>query len=88
MNIVREDFKRLEKLLSELTEQKFFYFYNSIWRILFVSLLKGLASGLGFVIGTTLLVSLLTFALSQIEFVPIIGDFVSRVIDQIKSFDR
>jgi hypothetical protein len=50
--------------------------------------LKGLASGLGFVIGTTLLVSLLTFALSQIEFVPIIGDFVSRVIDQIKSFDR
>ena len=49
MNIINEDFKRLEKMLSELSEQKFFYFYNSIWHILFVSLLKGLASGLGFV---------------------------------------
>lgn len=88
MNIAREDFNRLENVLSELSKQKFFYFYNSIWRILFVSLLKGLASGLGFVIGATLLVSLLTFALSQIEFIPIIGDFVSKVIVQIRSFDR
>ena len=56
--------------------------------IIFFSLIRGLASGLGWVIGATLLVSILTFFLSQIEFIPIIGDWVSRLIEQIQKFDR
>ena len=84
----QEGFKRLEKVIVELKDQNFFFIYNSIWRIIGVSLIQGLASGLGWIIGATLLVSTFTFFLSQIEFVPIIGEWVSRVIQEIKSFER
>ena len=84
----REGLQRLEQAIVDLKNQNFFFIYNSIWRIIVVSLIKGLASGLGWIIGATLLVSVLTFFLSQIEFVPIVGDYVSRVIMEIKSFDR
>ena len=84
----QEGFQRLEKAIVELKDQNFFFIYSSIWRIIGVSLIQGLASGLGWIIGATLLVSTLTFFLSQIEFVPIIGEWVSRVIQEIKSFER
>ena len=84
----QEGYLRLEKAIIELKDQNFFFIYNSIWRIIGVSLIQGLASGLGWIIGATLLVSTLTFFLSQIEFVPIIGEWVSRVIQEIKSFER
>ena len=88
MEIEQNHIIRLEKSVIELRNQNFFYIYNSLWRLMFVSLLRGLASGLGFVIGATILVSLLTFFLSQIEFIPILGEWVSRLITQIETFDR
>ena len=81
-------YERLEKAIIELKDQNFFFIYNSIWRIIGISLIQGLASGLGWIIGATLLVSTLTFFLSQIELVPIVGEWVSRVIQEIKSFER
>ena len=84
----QEGYQRLEKAIIELKDQNFFFIYNSIWRIIGISLIQGLASGLGWIIGATLLVSILTFFLSQIEFVPIVGEWVSRVIQEIKSFER
>ena len=65
-----------------------FKIYNSTKKILFISFLKGLASGLGWIIGATILVSLLTYILSQIEFIPILGDIVSQLIQEIEAFDR
>ena len=84
----QEGFQRLEKAIIELKDQNFFFIYNSIWRIIGISLIQGLASGLGWIIGATLLVSTFTFFLSQIEFVPIIGEWVSKIIQEIKSFER
>ena len=84
----QEGLKKLERAIVELKDQNFFFIYSSIWRIMGISLLQGLLSGLGWIIGATLLVSLLTFFLSQIEFVPIIGEWVSRVIAEIRSFER
>ncbi len=86
--IEQEGYKRLEKAIIELNDQNFFFIYNSVWRIIGISLIQGLASGLGWIIGATLLVSILTFFLSQIEFVPIVGEWVSRVIQEIKAFER
>ena len=84
----QEGFQRLEKAIVDLKDQNFFFIYNSIWRIIGISLIQGLASGLGWIIGATLLVSIFTFFLSQIEFIPIIGEWVSRIIQEIKSFER
>ena len=88
MQFENNSIEKLQKTIKIFSQHNFFTMYESIWSIIFFSLIRGLASGLGWVIGATLLVSILTFFLSQIEFIPIIGDWVSRLIEQIQKFDR
>ncbi len=83
-----ENIKNLERSLNKILKHNFFKIYSSFWKLLLISLLRGLASGLGWVLGATILVSLLTYTLSQIEFIPILGDLVSRLIAEIEAFDR
>ena len=82
------EIKKLREAIKSLNNNKIFKIYNSTKKILFISFLKGLASGLGWIIGATILVSLLTYILSQIEFIPILGDIVSQLIQEIEAFDR
>ena len=80
------NFKELVRWLKKNIHSKGSLF--STKKILLISFLKGLASGLGWIIGATILVSLLTYILSQIEFIPILGDIVSQLIKEIEAFDR
>ena len=80
--------KKLSEAIKSLNNNNIFKIYNSTKKILFISFLKGLASGLGWIIGATILVSILTFALSQIQFIPILGEWVSKLITEIRKFDR
>ena len=82
------EIKKLREEIKSLNSNKIFKIYNSTKKILFISFLKGLASGLGWIIGATILVSILTFALSQIQFIPILGEWVSKLITEIRKFDR
>ena len=82
------EIKKLREAIKSLNNNNIFKIYNSIKKVLFISFLKGLASGLGWIIGATILVSLLTYILSQIEFIPILGDIVSQLIEEIEAFDR
>ena len=82
------EIKKLSESIKSLHNSNIFKIYNSTKKILFISFLKGLASGLGWIIGATILVSLLTYILSQIEFIPILCDIVSRLIQEIEAFDR
>ena len=82
------EIKKLNEAIKILNNNNIFKIYNSTKKILFISFLKGLASGLGWIIGATILVSLLTYILSQIEFIPILGDIVSQLIEEIEAFDR
>ncbi len=82
------EIKKLREVIKSLNNNKIFKIYNSTKKVLFISFLKGLASGLGWIIGATILVSLLTYILSQIEFIPILGDIVSQLIEEIEAFDR
>ena len=82
------EIKKLSEAIKDLNNNNIFKIYNSTKKILFISFLKGLASGLGWIIGATILVSLLTYTLSQIEFIPILGDIVSQLIEEIEAFDR
>ena len=82
------EIKKLSDAIKSLNNNNIFKIYNSTKKILFMSFLKGLASGLGWIIGATILVSLLTYILSQIEFIPILGDIVSQLIEEIEAFDR
>lgn len=88
MKLEQNSIKRLEKKLTELMQHNFFRIHSSFWKLILVSLVRGLASGLGWVLGATILVSLLTYTLSQIEFIPLLGEWVSRLIEEIEAFDR
>ncbi|HIK76761.1 MAG TPA: hypothetical protein EYF74_02275 [Gammaproteobacteria bacterium] len=88
MDLDQDSIKRLEKAITDLRQHIFFRMHDSLWRLTLFSLIRGLASGLGWVIGATILVYLLTVILSQIEFIPILGEWASRLIEQIEKFDK
>ncbi len=50
---------------------------------IFPSLGRGMAVGFGLVIGSTVIVGLFVYILTRAETIPLIGDFVKRVIDYI-----
>ena len=54
------------------------------YKELLMQLSKGMAFGLGSVLGASVIVSLTVFLLSQVEFVPIIGEWVKGIMDEIK----
>ena len=82
------EIKKLRQAIKALNNNNIFKIYNSTRKILYFSFLKGLVSGLGWILGATILVSFLTYTLSQIEFIPILGDLVSQLIKEIEAFDR
>ncbi|MEL1226526.1 MAG: DUF5665 domain-containing protein [Candidatus Neomarinimicrobiota bacterium] len=82
------DQKRLADALEELKEHNFMKIHESSWRFLYFNLLRGLAIGLGSVIGATLLVSILVAILAQIEFIPILGNYAHQVIEIIEKLDK
>ena len=88
MDSDQDSIKRLEKAITDLREHNFFRMYDSLSKLVLFSLIRGLASGLGWVIGATILVYFLTIILSQIEFIPILGEWASRLIEQIEEFDK
>ena len=88
MNVDKDTIQKLDRTINSLKKHNFFRMYDSLWKLLVISLIKGLASGLGWVIGATLLVSIVTYMLSQIEFMPIIGEWVSKLIQEIEDFER
>ena len=53
-----------------------------------VGTMSRIRSFIGLVIGATILVYLLTVILSQIEFIPILGEWAASLIEQIEKFDK
>ena len=74
---------RLE--IVRLNNNRYLRIHNSIPRMMAYTFLRGLAMGLGTVVGATILVSMLAFALAQINFIPIIGEWASQIAEQIQS---
>ena len=79
--------ERLDKLTAELetlNKHRFIRINNSLWRLILFQFTRGLAFGLGSVLGASILVSILVWWLAQFEFIPIIGDFAKQLIDWIE----
>lgn len=74
----------INQQLDKLNNHKLIITYNSIPRLLWFHLLKGIALGLGSVLGATVVLSTLIYLLSQMEFIPIIGEWVGAIIDVVQ----
>lgn len=80
----QETLTRLTVEVEKLNSHRFIAVQNSIWRLIGFQFLRGLAFGLGSVIGATLLVSIIGWWLSQFEFLPVIGDWMVILADEFE----
>ncbi|MDO6721026.1 DUF5665 domain-containing protein [Psychrosphaera sp. 1_MG-2023] len=76
--------ENIQAELEKLNNHKLVHTYNSIPRLMWFSLLKGISLGLGSVLGATVVLSTLVYLLSQMEFIPIIGEWISAILDVVK----
>ncbi|MDP2671411.1 MAG: DUF5665 domain-containing protein [bacterium] len=74
--------KNLIKIEAEKDIVKIQY---SPFQMAFNSFLSGLAWGVGSVLGATVIVTLIVFFVSKLDTAPIIGGYISNIIDSISS---
>ncbi|WP_375573541.1 DUF5665 domain-containing protein [Seohaeicola saemankumensis] len=78
-----EAMRALAREIERLNAHRFIKVHNSIWRLVGFQFLRGLAFGLGSVLGASILVSALAWWVSQFEFLPIIGEWASELAKEI-----
>ena len=71
--------------LARLNNHRFVRIHNNLPRLLAFNFARGLAVGLGTVLGATVLLSVVVWSLSQIEFLPIIGDWAAQIAEQMRA---
>lgn len=77
----------LEALTEEVrrfNEHRFVKIQNSPGRLILFQMMRGLALGLGTLMGATVLVSLLAWWASQFSFIPVIGDWMTQIVNEIE----
>ncbi|GAW32987.1 hypothetical protein RA2_00022 [Roseovarius sp. A-2] len=79
-----EEIRALRSEVRQLNSHRFVRIHNNLPRLLAFNFARGLAVGLGTVLGATVLLSLILWALSQIEFLPIIGEWAAQIAQQMR----
>lgn len=60
-------------------------FHLSNKRIVYKNFIGGIAWGVGSVIGATMIVGLFLGAIQFFDFIPIVGDFISQIVEYVES---
>ncbi|MBM2575264.1 hypothetical protein JQC91_03005 [Jannaschia sp. Os4] len=74
----------LRREMARMNRHRFIQVHNSMPRLIMFQLARGIAFGLGGVLGATVVLSVVVWSLSQINFIPIIGDWATEVIEIIQ----
>lgn len=82
---IEAELKALRKEIATFNAHRFVRVQNSLPRMVLQSFARGLAVGLGTVVGASVLVSVLLYFLSQIDFLPIIGDWAQDIAGEIRA---
>jgi hypothetical protein len=77
------DLASLKAEVHKMNSHRFIRMHNSLSKLIWFNFMRGLAFGLGSVIGATVLVSVLVYFLRNIDFIPIIGDWATEVLSVI-----
>lgn len=83
INDVQAELNALHAELRLFNTHRFVRIHNSMWRLISFQFIRGLAFGLGSVIGATMLVSALVYIFSSFNFIPIIGEWGAQIADMI-----
>ena len=76
--------RAIEQQLQKISSHPLIVKPPTTARELLLQFLKGAAFGLGSVAGAGIVLSLIIYLLSQIQFVPILGDFIKDILTQIQ----
>ncbi|CTQ49073.1 DUF5665 domain-containing protein [Jannaschia donghaensis] len=76
-----EELTMLRREMQQLNNHRFIKIHNSLPRLVAFQLYRGIAFGLGGVLGATVFLSVTVWTLSQIDFIPIIGDWATEIIE-------
>ncbi|MFY9209979.1 MAG: DUF5665 domain-containing protein [Aestuariivita sp.] len=81
---LNEDVSALRRELERLNNHKFIQIHDKPIRLLAFNFARGMAFGLGTVVGASVLLSLAAWSLSQIDFIPVIGNWAAQIAAQIQ----
>lgn len=79
------ELRALRTEVVRLNDLSFVRIHNSIPKLLGYSFARGLAFGLGTVLGASLLLSGLAWSVSQVEFLPVIGEWAAEIAKQMEA---
>ncbi|MGV6811516.1 MAG: DUF5665 domain-containing protein [Brevirhabdus sp.] len=85
---LRREISTLRDEIRRTNDSNLFRFNDSLLRMTGVQFLRGLAFGLGSVIGATIVVSTLAYLLAQVDFIPILGDWAGAIADEMRAGAR
>lgn len=82
---VRGELRALRREVARLNGHAFIRMHESLPRVLAFNFARGLVFGLGTVLGATVLLSVVAWSLSQVEFLPIIGEWAAEIARQMEA---
>lgn len=82
-NALEQEVRALRDEVARMNNHRFIRLHDSVFKLGLFQLYRGLAFGLGSVLGATILVSVVVYLLSSVDFIPVIGDWAQQIIDQL-----
>ncbi|WP_424941579.1 DUF5665 domain-containing protein [Aliiroseovarius sp. S253] len=79
-----QEVRALRAEVERMNNHRFIRLHDSLFKLGMFQLYRGLAFGLGSVLGATILVSWVIYMLGSIDFIPVLGDWATQIIDEIK----
>lgn len=79
-----EEMTALRRELERLNGHRLIRTYDNWLGLLWFQFLRGLAFGLGSVVGATILVSGVVYMLSSVDFIPVLGEWARELIQVIE----
>jgi len=80
-----EEVAALRQEVARLNRHRFVRLHNSIVKLLWFNFLRGAAFGLGTVLGASVLLSALVWSVSQVEMLPVIGEWAAEIVRQMEA---
>ncbi len=81
---MEQELAALRREVEVLNAHRFIRMHNSVPRILLFNFARGLAFGLGTVLGASLLLSVVAWSVAQVEFLPVIGEWAAEIARQME----
>lgn len=79
------ELRALRAEVERMNNHRFVRLHDSLLKLGLFQLYRGLAFGLGSVLGATILVAFVVQMLSSIDFIPVLGNWAQQIIEQINT---